>query len=502
MEHNTEEPPPLPEADLDAWLAQGGDAEDSSDGEDEYSAWLDDALGAARTRLQRAKAEELRLDRRLSGAEESDWSRFVQQKNELMEDVTKEAQKAQAEARAIIDAADLLRPPPPPPTLMKGDFRPPSEIHDDVRRALEACVQAVEFMKVDVVKAPRRPDAELRGAAADFVVAFWRRRFLLRPKGSLLELEECRRRFAAKRSAYGAWLGVEALSVELKRERALAKDREDAAEACAAAERAAAEREEAARKAEVRRRHIERDAENAARAANDARRMLDLQDACDAEEAAENCRRYLRKLKRAKATSAYTTIAAFVSFRAWRRKRAARKARREAESIQEACAMKTMHLADVESRKLVEFWRVEGMRELRERMHMRDAELYMINIIQTRARAKQAEERRRAALRADAELAKRVARAAAVRLDMLARRRERLNAGDAAVACACAAASAASEAVGGVADVGAVRRSAEASERAEAEARAAKAAAEADARGGARGRGRARGDRRRIIIEK
>ena len=90
---------------------------------------------------------------------------------------------------------------------------------------------------------------------------------MLRPKGSLLELEECRRRFAAKRSAYGAWLGVEALSVELKRERALAKDREDAAEACAAAERAAAEREEAARKAEVRRRHIERDAENAARAA-------------------------------------------------------------------------------------------------------------------------------------------------------------------------------------------------------------------------------------------
>jgi hypothetical protein len=78
----------------------------------------------------------------------------------------------------------------------------------------------------------------------------------------------------------------------------------------------------------------------------------------------------------------------------------------------------------VESRKLVEFWRVEGMRELRERMNMRDAELYMINIIQTRARAKQAEERRRAALRADAELAKRVARAAAVRLDMRARRRE------------------------------------------------------------------------------
>ena len=135
MEHNTEEPPPLPEADLDAWLAQGGDAEDSSDGEDEYAAWLDGALGAARTRLQRAKAEELRLDRRLSGAEESDWSRFVQQKNDLMEDVTKEAQKAQAEARAIIDAADLLRPPPPPLTLMKGDFRPPSEIHDDVRRA-------------------------------------------------------------------------------------------------------------------------------------------------------------------------------------------------------------------------------------------------------------------------------------------------------------------------------------------------------------------------------
>ena len=59
------------------------------------------------------------------------------------------------------------------------------------------------------------PDAELRDAAADFVVAFWRRRFLLRPKGSLLELEECRRRFAAKKSAYGAWLGVEALSVEL-----------------------------------------------------------------------------------------------------------------------------------------------------------------------------------------------------------------------------------------------------------------------------------------------
>ena len=453
MEHNTEEPPPLPEADLDAWLAQGGDAEDSSDGEDEYAAWLDGALGAARTRLQRAKAEELRLDRRLSGAEESDWSRFVQQKNELMEDVTKEAQKAQAEARAIIDAADLLRRPPPPPTLIKGDFRPPSEIHDDVRRALEACVQAVEFMKVDVKIAPRRPDAELRGAAAEFVVAFWRRRFLLRPKGSLLELEECRRRFAAKRSAYGAWLGVEALSVELKRERALAKDREDAAEACAAAERAAAEREEAARKAEVRRRHIERDAENAARAANDARRMLDLKDACDAEEAAENCRRYLRKVKRAKATSAYTTIAAFVSFRAWRRKRAARKAKREAESIEEACARKTMHLADVESRKLVEFWRVEGMRELRERMNMRDAELYMINIIQTRARAKQAEERRRAALRADAELAKRVARAAAVRLDMLARRRERLNAGDAAVACARAAFSAASDAVGKVADV-------------------------------------------------
>ena len=323
-------------------------------------------------------------------------------------------------------------------------------------------------------------------------MAFWRRRFLLRPKGSLLELEECRRRFAAKRSAYGAWLGVEALSVELKRERALAKDREDAAEACAAAERAAAEREEAARKAEVRRRHIERDAENAARAANDARRMLDLKDACDAEEAAENCRRYLRKVKRAKAASAYTTIAAFVSFRAWRRKRAARKARREAESIEEACARKTMHLADVESRKLVEFWRVEGMRELRERMHMRDAELYMINIIQTRARAKQAEERRRAALRADAELAKRVARAAAVRLDMLARRRERLNAGDAAVACARAAFSAASEAVARVADVGAVRRSAEASERAEAEARAAKAAAEADAREAARAAAAAR----------
>ena len=51
MEPNT--PPPLPEAeeaDLDAWLAQGGDAEDSSDGEDEYAAWLDGALGAARTR--------------------------------------------------------------------------------------------------------------------------------------------------------------------------------------------------------------------------------------------------------------------------------------------------------------------------------------------------------------------------------------------------------------------------------------------------------------------
>ena len=109
MEPNT--PPPLPEAeeaDLDAWLAQGGDGEDSSDGEDEYAAWLDGALGAARTALQRAKAEELRLDRRLSGAEESEWSRFVQQKNEFMEDVTKEAQQAQAEARAIIDAADLL----------------------------------------------------------------------------------------------------------------------------------------------------------------------------------------------------------------------------------------------------------------------------------------------------------------------------------------------------------------------------------------------------------
>ena len=42
MEHNNPEeapPPPLPEAeeaDLDAWLAQGGDADDSSDGEDEY----------------------------------------------------------------------------------------------------------------------------------------------------------------------------------------------------------------------------------------------------------------------------------------------------------------------------------------------------------------------------------------------------------------------------------------------------------------------------------
>ena len=159
MEPNTTEasPPPLPEAeeaDLDAWLAQGGDAEDSSDGEDEYSAWLDGALGAARTRLQRAKAEELRLDRRLSGAEESDWSRFVQQKNELMEDVTKEAQQAQAEARAIIDAADLCGRRRRA-HAMKGDFRPPAGTR--MSAGIGGLRPAVEFMKADVKIAPRRP---------------------------------------------------------------------------------------------------------------------------------------------------------------------------------------------------------------------------------------------------------------------------------------------------------------------------------------------------------
>ena len=43
---------PRTEADLDAWLAQGGDAEDSSDGEDEYAACGMDSINTAAAKTQ------------------------------------------------------------------------------------------------------------------------------------------------------------------------------------------------------------------------------------------------------------------------------------------------------------------------------------------------------------------------------------------------------------------------------------------------------------------
>ena len=483
-------PPPLPSdpsADpaLDAWLQTDG-AEDSSDGEDEYAAWLDGALGAARAGLQRAKAEELRLERRLAGKEDSAWSRFLREKDALIADVTTAAQASVKDARAACAAAAFIRPPPPP-TLAAGDFRPPPVIEEDARAALEACIRAVESLHVAIQATPGDGALhDLQAAAASFVVAFWRRRFLLRPRGSLGDLEQNRRRFAAKRSAFKSWLGVEALSEDFAREQALGRDRAAAADACAAAEKAIAERREQARRAEVARRAEERDAEDAARAAGDARTLLDLRDACDAAEAAKNATRALRKLKRAKTASAYTTIAAFVSLRAWRRKRATRTARRAADAARATTEAAAMRLADMEARKAVEFWRVEALRELRERMLMWDAEQLVRHIVQARERAQEAEARRRGALRADAERAKRVARAAAVRLDMLARRRERVAAGDAAVACALGAVAAASDARARVGDVGAARRSAEAAIQAEAAARAAEDQAEAAARDAAR----------------
>lgn len=66
---------------------------------------------------------------------------------------------------------------------------------DELGSLKNECLEVME-------KHVKQGKVELRGAAAKFVVAFWRRRFLLRPKGSLLELEECRRRFAAKRSLH------------------------------------------------------------------------------------------------------------------------------------------------------------------------------------------------------------------------------------------------------------------------------------------------------------